>query len=68
MSVNVAIEGLQFTFYVTKRPYVDDFLDTVCEWFEVIVFTASLRAYANPVIDFLDKKKKIKARLFREVC
>lgn len=39
----------------------------VCEWYEVVVFTASLSQYANPVIDLLDPKGQIKRRLFREV-
>ena len=28
------------SFYVFKRPYLDEFLDRVCEWYDVVVFTA----------------------------
>lgn len=54
--------------YVCKRPGVDEFLEFVGRHFEVIIFTASLASYADPVIDFLDKTKTIKHRLYRESC
>lgn len=54
--------------YVSKRPGVDAFLRRCSELFEVVVFTASLSIYANPVIDQLDKDKLIRIRLFREAC
>ena len=54
--------------FVCKRPGVDVFLEKVCRMFEVVVFTASLSTYANPVIDFLDPNGLIKHRLFRESC
>eukprot|EP00762_Andalucia_godoyi_P000327 ANDGO_03103.mRNA.1 Phosphatase PSR1 len=54
--------------YVLKRPAVDAFLKRCGELFEVIVFTASLSSYANPVLDLLDKYGVVRARLFREAC
>eukprot|EP01119_Soliformovum_irregulare_P019850 TRINITY_DN6368_c0_g1_i4.p1 TRINITY_DN6368_c0_g1~~TRINITY_DN6368_c0_g1_i4.p1 ORF type:complete len:134 (-),score=7.30 TRINITY_DN6368_c0_g1_i4:381-782(-) len=65
--VEVVIEGIACTFYVIKRPHVDHFIDTVCEWYDVVVFTASLSQYANPVIDNLGRKRVVRRRLFREV-
>eukprot|EP00694_Reclinomonas_americana_P006334 EC796450.1.p1 GENE.EC796450.1~~EC796450.1.p1 ORF type:complete len:137 (+),score=42.36 EC796450.1:27-413(+) len=38
------------------------------ELFEVVIFTASLSKYANPVIGKLDKHKVVSHRLFREAC
>lgn len=38
------------------------------KYYEIFVFTASLKEYANPVIDILDKFKTVKKRLFREHC
>lgn len=54
--------------YVKKRPGVDEFLERVSEWYEVIVFTASLALYANPVMDLLDPKRLVHGRLYREHC
>jgi len=38
------------------------------EVYEVVIFTASLSKYANPVLDLLDIHKVIDYRLFREHC
>lgn len=66
--VPVEIEDQVHKVYVLKRPFVDDFLVAVGEKYEVVVFTASLSKYADPVLDLLDKSKVIRARLFREAC
>jgi len=68
MSVQVYISGTPSTFYVRKRPHVDHFLETVSQWFEVIVFTASISPYANAVIDKLDPKRLISRRYYRQSC
>ena len=36
--------------------------------YEVVVFTASLAKYADPLLDLLDKSNVIRWRLFRESC
>ena len=54
--------------YVLKRPYVDEFLRRMGLHFEIVLFTASLSKYADPVTDVLDKNKVIHHRLFREAC
>jgi CTD small phosphatase-like protein 2 len=36
--------------------------------YEIVVFTASQREYANRVIDLIDPKRRIAHRLFREHC
>jgi len=68
ITVDVVIDGLTCTFYVIKRPHVDLFLKKVAEWFEVVIFTASMQQYADPLIDQLDPQKLVKGRLFRESC
>jgi len=54
--------------YVLKRPGVDEFMKLCGELFEVVVFTASLSKYADPVLDLLDVNKAVHQRLFREGC
>ncbi|KAK6919891.1 FCP1 homology domain [Dillenia turbinata] len=53
--VKPKINGEIMTFYVLKRPGVDEFLDKLRENFEVIVFSAGLREFASLVLDRLDK-------------
>ena len=36
--------------------------------YELIIYTASLSKYADPVMDFLDSKRLCSYRLFREHC
>eukprot|EP00803_Ostreobium_quekettii_P011570 evm.model.scf_130EXC.13 EVM.evm.TU.scf_130EXC.13 scf_130EXC:138682-139260(+) len=55
--------------FVRKRPHLVHFLKHVCEWFEVVVFTASQRIYADRLLSMLDPEKKyFKHRLFRDSC
>lgn len=66
--VPVEIESIVHQVYVLKRPFVDEFMRRCGEMFEVVVFTASLAKYADPVLDLLDIHKVIDYRLFREAC
>ncbi|CAN0853610.1 CTD small phosphatase-like protein [Linum grandiflorum] len=67
--VRPKIGGMETTFYVLKRPGLDDFLRRLAERFEVVVFTAGLAEYATLVLDELDKEKKlISHRLYRDSC
>ncbi|BGP57158.1 hypothetical protein JCM8202_005405 [Rhodotorula sphaerocarpa] len=66
--VPVEIENQFHNVYVIKRPGVDAFLKAMGEIYEVVVFTASLSKYADPVLDHLDIHRVVKHRLFRESC
>ncbi|KAJ3214455.1 hypothetical protein HDU67_001640 [Dinochytrium kinnereticum] len=66
--IPVEIDGQIHNVYVLKRPGVDVFLQRLGRQFEVVVFTASLAKYADPVLDMLDKHRVVKHRLFRESC
>ncbi|ANB15601.1 Nem1-Spo7 phosphatase catalytic subunit NEM1 [Sugiyamaella lignohabitans] len=56
-------------YYVRKRPYCDYFLKCVSEWFHLVVFTASVPAYADPMIDWLEQERKyFSRRLYRNEC
>lgn len=54
--------------YVIKRPGVDEFLQRCGELYEVVIFTASVSRYGDPLLDILDKSKSIHHRLFRDSC
>jgi len=66
--VPVEIENQNHNVYVIKRPGVDQFLKKMGEMYEIVVFTASLSKYADPVLDKLDKHQVVRHRLFRESC
>lgn len=66
--VPVEIENSVHNVYVIKRPGVDQFMKRMGEIYEVVVFTASLSKYADPVLDMLDIHRVVKHRLFRESC
>jgi RNA polymerase II subunit A small phosphatase-like protein len=67
--IPVEIKGNVHQVYVRKRPFIDEFLKRVSQLFEVVVFTASLSEYADPVLDELDPdSSKVHHRLFREHC
>ncbi|PWA76084.1 FCP1-like domain, HAD-like domain protein [Artemisia annua] len=55
--------------YVTKRPYVDEFLEYLKENnFEIVIFTAGDKSYASLLLDILDPKGLISHRLYRDSC
>ncbi|KAF5355014.1 hypothetical protein D9756_005220 [Leucocoprinus leucothites] len=66
--VPVEIEYHWHHFHVLKRPGVDEFLRKMGELYEVVIFTASLSKYADPVLDKLDIHQVVAHRLFRESC
>ena len=67
--IPVEIDGRCVDVYVLKRPHVDEFLAQVGPRFEVVVFTASLAKYADPLLDLLDARTNaFKWRLFRDAC
>jgi len=53
---------------VLVRPGAYVFLKKVCASYEVVIFTASTKKYANKVIDSIDPDKIIPHRLFRKHC
>ena len=51
------------------RPGLYDFLDYASKEFELIVFTASEKEYADAIINYIEKDKKyFKMRLYRNHC
>ncbi|OAA63727.1 general stress response phosphoprotein phosphatase psr1 [Niveomyces insectorum RCEF 264] len=67
-TIPVEIEGSYHNIYVIKRPGVDQFMKRVGELYEVVVFTASVSKYGNPLLDQLDIHHVVHHRLFRESC
>ncbi|KAG2179848.1 hypothetical protein INT43_003634 [Umbelopsis isabellina] len=68
MVVPVEIDGTVHNVYVLKRPGVDLFMKRMSSVYEIVIFTASLAKYADPVLDVLDIHRVVQHRLFRESC
>jgi Dullard-like phosphatase family protein len=67
--VEVVLDGRSIIYHVYKRPHVDHFLRKVAAWYHVVVFTASVQEYADPVIDWIDQGRGlVGTRLYRESC
>jgi CTD small phosphatase-like protein 2 len=65
----VNFNGVQYQVGVKLRPFMDRFLRSVADKFEVVVFTASQQVYADTLLDIIDPKRElIKHRLFRDSC
>eukprot|EP00826_Nyctotherus_ovalis_P064111 TRINITY_DN939_c0_g2_i15.p1 TRINITY_DN939_c0_g2~~TRINITY_DN939_c0_g2_i15.p1 ORF type:complete len:168 (-),score=40.79 TRINITY_DN939_c0_g2_i15:200-703(-) len=57
------------TIYVSVRPWAAEFLKEAAKGFEVVVFTAADKNYADKAIDLLDPERKlVKHRLYRNSC
>ncbi|KAN0067555.1 plasma membrane phosphatase [Elaphomyces granulatus] len=67
-TIPVEIEGQYHNIYVIKRPGVDQFMKRVGELYEVVVFTASVSKYGDPLLDQLDIHHVVHHRLFRDSC
>lgn len=69
--VEIKLENSQLAtlYLVNKRPYCDMFLKAVSEWYKLVIFTASVQRYADPVIDWLEQDRKYFAqRYYRQHC
>ena len=64
----VDIEGRTCKVFVLVRPGCLEFLNEMAKYYEVVIFTASLSKYADPLMDILDKEGVAPQRLFREHC
>ncbi|GKA34585.1 Dullard phosphatase domain containing protein, eukaryotic [Tanacetum coccineum] len=63
----VSFGGEEVIAYVTKRPFVDEFLQYLNQNnFEVVIFTAGTKEYASPVLDKLDPNGFISHRLYKD--
>lgn len=54
--IELKINGVLTLYYVYKRPYCDFFLREIAKWFDLQIFTASVKEYADPIIDWLESE------------
>ena len=60
--------NLSHDVHVMVRPHVEEFLERMSKRYELVIFTASISKYANPLLNIVDKMNYVPFRLFREHC
>jgi carboxy-terminal domain RNA polymerase II polypeptide A small phosphatase len=50
ITLKIDIDGQISTIYVLVRPFVTEFLKRMSKHFELVIFTASLSKYAEPLM------------------
>lgn len=54
--IELKVNSVATLYYVYKRPFCDFFLREISKWFELQIFTASVKEYADPIIDWLEQE------------
>ena len=68
-SFDVALAGRTHAVHVRTRPHLLPFLERCARLFEVVVFTASQKVYAEQLLDVIDPGRRlIRHRVFRDSC
>ena len=62
---NVNFHDQEFTVWVKIRPHCHEFLEAIKDKFELIVFTASQKIYADKLLNLLDPNKVLSNLGFR---
>lgn len=66
--VDVLINGKYISLYVCKRPYVDQFFSSLHPLYEIIIFTTSIKSYADTMLNIIDIEHFIDKKFYREDC
>jgi len=53
--MRIVVEGRPIQVFVLIRPGVQFFLQKLASIYEIVLYTASMSIYANPLVDTLDQ-------------
>ncbi|CAD8095196.1 unnamed protein product [Paramecium sonneborni] len=68
LTLDIVVQQQNFKVYVIIRPGVKKFIDQLNNFYDIVFWTASLKEYAMPVMDYIDPDRKAVERLFRDSC
>ena len=63
ITLKILYDNKYYNLYVLIRPYVYEFLREMSKIFIIYIFTASIKEYANPLLNELDKKKSYNKKI-----
>ena len=66
--IKIGIEKEIYDIHVLIRPGVKEFLEEMKNYYEIVIFTASISKYADILINIIDQNGYCPYRLFREHC
>lgn len=66
--IKINIENEVHDIHVMVRPGVKELLETMEKYYEIVIFTASVSKYADPLLNIIDNRGFCPYRLFREHC
>jgi len=64
----IDVEFNRLEVYVCIRPGAERFIKAVAPHFELVVFTAASKSYADHILTRIDPENNIKYRLYRDSC
>ena len=68
ITIKIEIEQEIYDIHVLVRPGVEKFIEAMKDYFEIIIFTASISKYADILMNIIDPNNYCPYRLFREHC
>lgn len=66
--MNDYVDGKLREYYIYKRPYLDLFMRILGQIYDVVIYTSSRKAYADPIINFIDPQGVVQRRFYRDSC
>ena len=66
--IKIEIEKEIYDIHVLVRPGVKEFLENMKNYYEIVIFTASISNYADILLNIIDQNGCAPYRLFREHC
>ncbi len=66
--IKIEIENEIYDIHVLVRPGVKEFLEKMKNFYEIVIFTASISKYADILLNIIDQNGCAPYRLFREHC